>query len=57
MHHKGNRSWDFDALSIVEMVSIGQGTDRVKLSLILYTSFLSYSDSRVVHLAPKINPL
>lgn len=39
MHHKGNRSWDFDALSIVEMVSIGRGTDRVKLSLILYTSF------------------
>lgn len=57
MHHKGNRSWDFDAFSILQMVSLGQGTDRVKVSLISYTYFLSYSDSRVVNLAPKINSL
>lgn len=55
MHHKGNRSWDFDALSTLDIVSVGQSIDRVKVSLILYTYFLSYSDCRVVNLAPKIN--
>lgn len=57
MQHKGNRSWDFNALSILGMVSLGQGRDRVKVSLILYTCFLSYSDSMVVNLAPIINSL
>lgn len=39
MHHKGNRSWEFDALSILEMVSVRQGTGRVKASLIFIYLF------------------
>lgn len=42
MHHKGSRSWDFDAPSVLEMVSTGQGTDRVKVPLILYTFFFFF---------------
>lgn len=39
MHHKGSRFWDFNVLSILEMLSLGQGTNSVKASLILHTCF------------------